>query len=135
MIRESTVIHAAYPECPRDGRRDRILHDKENPFLADRFRQVDSDRAMREESANEAFDVRTHQSRDLEPFRLDRGPPADDRGSTHAPRNIFARAATGEKGNRALAPSFLLSAAVADGSCEPAGVLLPGCSKAPPDGA
>lgn len=52
MIREATAIHAAYPEFLRDGLRQRILHEDENPFLADQFRQVDGGREMREAIAS-----------------------------------------------------------------------------------
>ncbi|UPV77144.1 beta-CASP ribonuclease aCPSF1 (plasmid) [Halorussus limi] len=51
MIREATAIHTAYPEFLRDGLRQRILHDNENPFLADQFQQVDGGDQMREEIA------------------------------------------------------------------------------------
>lgn len=48
MIREATAIHTAYPEFLRDGLQQRILHDGENPFLADQFQQVDGGHEMRE---------------------------------------------------------------------------------------
>ncbi|MEF8841282.1 MAG: beta-CASP ribonuclease aCPSF1 [Haloarculaceae archaeon] len=51
MIREATAIHTAYPEFLRDGLRQRILHENENPFLAEQFQQVDGGREMREEIA------------------------------------------------------------------------------------
>jgi hypothetical protein len=51
MIREATAIHTAYPEFLRDGLRDRILHEDENPFLAEQFQQVDGGQEMREEVA------------------------------------------------------------------------------------
>jgi KH/beta-lactamase-domain protein len=51
MIREATAIHTAYPEFLRDGLRRRILHDDENPFLAEQFQQVDGGQEMREEIA------------------------------------------------------------------------------------
>ncbi len=51
MIREATAIHTAYPEFLRDGLRDRILHEDENPFLADQFQQVDGGHEMREDIA------------------------------------------------------------------------------------
>ena len=51
MIREATAIHTAYPEFLRDGLRQRILHEDENPFLAEQFQQVDGGREMREEIA------------------------------------------------------------------------------------
>ncbi|RLM53813.1 beta-CASP ribonuclease aCPSF1 [Halobellus sp. Atlit-31R] len=51
MIREATAIHTAYPEFLRDGLRDRILHEDENPFLAEQFQQVDGGQEMREEIA------------------------------------------------------------------------------------
>ncbi|GGL68458.1 beta-CASP ribonuclease aCPSF1 [Halocalculus aciditolerans] len=53
MIREATAIHTAYPEFLRDGLRDRILHEDENPFLADQFQQVDGGREMREDIAGD----------------------------------------------------------------------------------
>ena len=49
MIREATAIHTAYPEFLRDGLRRRILHEDENPFLAEQFQQVDGGQEMREE--------------------------------------------------------------------------------------
>ncbi|MFP9193041.1 beta-CASP ribonuclease aCPSF1 [Natrialbaceae archaeon A-CW1-1] len=52
MIREATAIHTAYPEYLRDGLRQRILHEDENPFIADQFRQVDGGQEMREEIAS-----------------------------------------------------------------------------------
>ncbi|MFC7116651.1 MULTISPECIES: beta-CASP ribonuclease aCPSF1 [Halobacteriales] len=51
MIREATAIHTAYPEFLRDGLRQRILHEDENPFLADQFQQVDGGQEMREDIA------------------------------------------------------------------------------------
>ncbi|WP_435102333.1 beta-CASP ribonuclease aCPSF1 [Halarchaeum sp. P4] len=51
MIREATAIHTAYPEFLRDGLRDRILHEGENPFLAEQFQQVDGGEEMREDIA------------------------------------------------------------------------------------
>lgn len=51
MIREATAIHTAYPEFLRDGLRQRILHEDENPFLADQFQQVDGGEEMRKEIA------------------------------------------------------------------------------------
>jgi len=51
MIREATAIHTAYPEFLRDGLRQRILHDDENPFLADQFQQVDGGQEMRADIA------------------------------------------------------------------------------------
>ncbi len=51
MIREATAIHTAYPEFLRDGLRERILHEDENPFLADQFQQVDGGQEMREDIA------------------------------------------------------------------------------------
>ncbi len=41
MIWEATAIHTTYPEYLRDGVRDRIFHDDENPFLADQFNHID----------------------------------------------------------------------------------------------
>ncbi|MFP8958600.1 beta-CASP ribonuclease aCPSF1 [Natrialbaceae archaeon A-CW3] len=52
MIREATAIHTAYPEYLRDGLRQRILHEDENPFIADQFQQVDGGQPMREEIAS-----------------------------------------------------------------------------------
>ena len=52
MIREATAIHTAYPEYLRDGLRQRILHEDENPFLAEQFDQVDGGHEMREEIAS-----------------------------------------------------------------------------------
>jgi len=52
MIREATAIHTAYPEFLRDGLRQRILHEDENPFLAEQFQQVDGGHEMREEIAD-----------------------------------------------------------------------------------
>ena len=49
MIREATAIHTAYPEFLRDGLRQRILHDDQNPFLADQFNQVDGGDEERQE--------------------------------------------------------------------------------------
>ncbi|WP_336000360.1 beta-CASP ribonuclease aCPSF1 [Halorientalis halophila] len=53
MIREATAIHTAYPEFLRDGLTDRILHQDDNPFLAEQFQQVDGGAEMREEIASE----------------------------------------------------------------------------------
>ncbi|WP_459191366.1 beta-CASP ribonuclease aCPSF1 [Halosimplex sp. J119] len=53
MIREATAIHTAYPEFLRDGLRERILHEDENPFLADQFQQVDGGDEMREDIVDE----------------------------------------------------------------------------------
>ncbi|WP_254768353.1 beta-CASP ribonuclease aCPSF1 [Salinilacihabitans rarus] len=52
MIREATAIHTAYPEYLRDGLRERILHEDENPFLAEQFQQVDGGQEMREAIAS-----------------------------------------------------------------------------------
>ncbi|WP_306055347.1 beta-CASP ribonuclease aCPSF1 [Natronococcus wangiae] len=52
MIREATAIHTAYPEYLRDGLRQRILHEDQNPFIADQFQQVDGGQPMREEIAS-----------------------------------------------------------------------------------
>jgi len=49
MIREATAIHTAYPHFLRDGLRQRILHEEENPFLADQFQQVDGGEEMRQD--------------------------------------------------------------------------------------
>jgi KH/beta-lactamase-domain protein len=51
MIREATAIHTAYPEYLLDSLSERILHEDENPFLADQFRQVDGGEEMRQEIA------------------------------------------------------------------------------------
>lgn len=53
MIREATAIHTAYPEYLRDGLRQRILHEDENPFIAEQFQQVDRGQPMREEIASD----------------------------------------------------------------------------------
>ena len=53
MIREATAIHTAYPNFLRDDLRERILHEDENPFLADQFQQVDGGRDMRERIAHD----------------------------------------------------------------------------------
>lgn len=52
MIREATAIHTAYPEYLKDSLRQRILHDDDNPFLADQFEQVDGGEEMRQEIAD-----------------------------------------------------------------------------------
>jgi len=52
MIREATAIHTAYPGYLRDGLRQRILHEDENPFLAEQFQQVDGGDEMRREIAD-----------------------------------------------------------------------------------
>lgn len=52
MIREATAIHTAYPEYLKDSLRQRILHDDDNPFLADQFEQVDGGEQMRQEIAD-----------------------------------------------------------------------------------
>ena len=52
MIREATAIHTAYPGFLRDGLRQRILHEDENPFLAEQFQQVDGGTEMREDIAD-----------------------------------------------------------------------------------
>lgn len=52
MIREATAIHTAYPEFLRDGLRQRILYQDENPFLSDQFHQVDGGEEMREAIAS-----------------------------------------------------------------------------------
>jgi KH/beta-lactamase-domain protein len=41
MIWEATAIHTTYPEYLRDGLRERIFDDDENPFLAEQFTNVD----------------------------------------------------------------------------------------------
>jgi len=52
MIREATAIHTAYPEYLRDGLRERILYEDENPFLADQFQHVDGGSDQRQEIAD-----------------------------------------------------------------------------------
>ena len=52
MIREATAIHTAYPNYLRDNLRQRILHEDENPFLAEQFQQVDGGHEMRREIAD-----------------------------------------------------------------------------------
>jgi KH/beta-lactamase-domain protein len=52
MIREATAIHTAYPEYLRDGLRERILYEDENPFLADQFHHVDGGSEQRQEIAD-----------------------------------------------------------------------------------
>ncbi len=42
MIWEATAIHAAYPEYLNRNLRELIFHQKENPFLSDIFRRVES---------------------------------------------------------------------------------------------
>ncbi len=42
MIWEATAIHAAYPEYLNRNLRELIFHKKENPFLSDIFRRVES---------------------------------------------------------------------------------------------
>ncbi len=52
MIWEATAIHTTYPEYLRDSLRDRILHDDENPFLADEFNHIDGGEEERQEVAD-----------------------------------------------------------------------------------
>jgi KH/beta-lactamase-domain protein len=52
MIREATAIHTAYPEYLRDGLRERILYEDENPFLADQFHHVDGGSEQRQDIAD-----------------------------------------------------------------------------------
>jgi len=52
MIREATAIHTAYPEYLRDGLRERILYEDENPFLAEQFEHVDGGSDQREAIAS-----------------------------------------------------------------------------------
>ncbi|SEN97538.1 hypothetical protein SAMN05216388_1006230 [Halorientalis persicus] len=52
MIREATAIHTAYPEFLRDGLTDRILHQDDNPFMAEQFQQVDGGEEMRQDIAD-----------------------------------------------------------------------------------
>jgi len=47
MIMEATAIHTAYPEYLNNKLRNRIFQRKDNPFLSDSFKRVDS-REMRE---------------------------------------------------------------------------------------
>ncbi|ELZ34461.1 mRNA 3-end processing factor-like protein [Halogeometricum pallidum JCM 14848] len=53
MIREATAIHTAYPHFLRDELRQRILHEDDNPFLAEQFQQVDGGHDMRERIARD----------------------------------------------------------------------------------
>ncbi|GAB6878941.1 beta-CASP ribonuclease aCPSF1 [Halorubrum gandharaense] len=52
MIWEATAIHTTYPEYLRDGLRDRIFHEDENPFLADQFNHIDAGEDERQEVAD-----------------------------------------------------------------------------------
>ena len=52
MIREATAIHTAYPEYLRDGLRERILYEDENPFLAEQFEHIDGGSDQREAIAS-----------------------------------------------------------------------------------
>ena len=52
MIREATAIHTAYPEYLRDGLRERILYEDENPFLAEQFEHIDGGSEQREAIAS-----------------------------------------------------------------------------------
>jgi KH/beta-lactamase-domain protein len=52
MIWEATAIHSTYPEYLRDGVRDRIFHDDENPFLADQFNHIDGGEEERQDVAD-----------------------------------------------------------------------------------
>ena len=53
MIWEATAIHTTYPEYLRDGVRDRIFHDDENPFLADQFNHIDEGEDERQSIADD----------------------------------------------------------------------------------
>ncbi|WP_340100764.1 beta-CASP ribonuclease aCPSF1 [Salinibaculum salinum] len=52
MIWEATAIHSTYPEYLRDGVRDRIFHEDENPFLADQFNHIDGGEEERQDVAD-----------------------------------------------------------------------------------
>ncbi len=52
MIWEATAIHTTYPEYLRDSLRDRILHEDENPFLAEQFNHIDGGEEERQEVAD-----------------------------------------------------------------------------------
>jgi KH/beta-lactamase-domain protein len=52
MIWEATAIHSTYPEYLRDGVRDRIFHEDENPFLAEQFNHIDAGEEERREVAD-----------------------------------------------------------------------------------
>jgi len=52
MIWEATAIHSTYPEYLRDGIRDRIFHEDENPFLAEQFNHIDGGEEERREVAD-----------------------------------------------------------------------------------
>ncbi|PSQ45134.1 beta-CASP ribonuclease aCPSF1 [Halobacteriales archaeon SW_7_68_16] len=52
MIWEATAIHTTYPEYLRDDLRQRILHEDENPFLAEQFNHVDGGEDERQEIAD-----------------------------------------------------------------------------------
>ena len=49
MIWEATAIHSTYPEYLRDGIRDRIFGEGENPFLAEQFNHIDGGREERQD--------------------------------------------------------------------------------------
>ncbi|PSQ58889.1 MAG: beta-CASP ribonuclease aCPSF1 [Halobacteriales archaeon SW_9_67_25] len=52
MIWEATAIHSTYPEYLRDGVRDRIFHEDENPFLAEQFNHIDGGEEERRDVAD-----------------------------------------------------------------------------------
>ncbi|MEF8784306.1 MAG: beta-CASP ribonuclease aCPSF1 [Haloarculaceae archaeon] len=52
MIWEATAIHSTYPEYLRDGVRDRIFHEDENPFLAEQFNHIDGGEEERQDVAD-----------------------------------------------------------------------------------
>ena len=53
MIWEATAIHTTYPEYLRDGLRDRIFHEDENPFLAEEFNHIDAGEDERQAVADD----------------------------------------------------------------------------------
>lgn len=57
MIWEATAIHTTYPEYLRDELRDRILHDDENPFLAEQFNHIDGGEEERQAVIDEGPSV------------------------------------------------------------------------------
>lgn len=52
MISEATAIHAAYPEFLRDGVRERIFHENENPFLYNGFTTITGGEKQRQKIAD-----------------------------------------------------------------------------------
>ena len=53
MIWEATAIHTTYPEYLRDGLRDRIFHEDENPVLAEEFNHIDGGEDERQAVADD----------------------------------------------------------------------------------